>query len=271
MKSLSLIKRIAVPIGLVSFLGVGSLLSPQPASAIIINGSFESSPTVLTGWNLNGVVSMQTASFGVTPTNGFNQALATTGNGSLSTNNTGGLEDFLGVPLGIFDNPSDPFYGAAAQGSAIYQSFAAQAGDTVTLDWNFLTNDTAQPDYAFLFLAKDSDLGTLTYNDLIKLNSSAGLISLTSVFCQPTSPCEQTGYRPYSASITSSGTYVLGVGVVDVLDTDGDSGVLLDNVKLNQSGTNVPEGSTLGGLGLMGLVGLTQCYLRHRQTRTPIH
>ncbi|MDJ0845979.1 hypothetical protein [Crocosphaera sp.] len=254
MKEKRTITKLFTSLSLVTFVNIISGIVSESANAAIVNGSFE---TGLNGWMTGGVVSIENGSFGVTPTDGVNQALATTADGSLPTSVIDGLEDFLGVPLGIFDDPGDPFLGAATEGSALKQTFTAQAGDTLTLDWNFLTDDTVNPDYAFVILSPETELNNLTFDDLIKLSASDGLMGSASIFA------EETGYGSFSASIPTDGTYLLGIGVIDAGDVIGDSGVLLDNVVLEQQPTSVPEGSSLISLGLLGACFLGQLGLRH--------
>jgi hypothetical protein len=64
---------------------------------------------------------------------------------------------------------------------------------------------------------------------------------------------KETGYQPYSHTFTSGGTYTLGFGVVDVDltgngDTTVNSALLIDNIKVTNSSTTVPEPSVIFGL-----------------------
>ncbi len=243
MKENSTLTKLFASLSLVTSVNIFAGILSESAHGAIVNGNFENG---LNNWMTGGFVNLENSSFGVTPTDGMNQTLGTTADGSLPTSVINGLEDFLGIPLAIFDDPNDPFFGAATEGSALKQTFMAQAGDTLTLDWNFLTNDSFNPDYAFVILSPENDLNSLTFNDLTRLNSSNGVISSSSVFS------DETGYLSFSISIPTDGTYLLGVGVVDVGDVLGDSGVLVDNVVLTQQTTKVPESSSLISLGLLG-------------------
>lgn len=65
------------------------------------------------------------------------------------------LANFLGVETDKLDDPNDPFFGSAVQGSAIQQEFDANAGDTFRFDWTFTTeadpnNINGTGDYAFV-------------------------------------------------------------------------------------------------------------------------
>ncbi|MFM6633413.1 MAG: PEP-CTERM sorting domain-containing protein, partial [Microcystis panniformis] len=63
---------------------------------------------------------------------------------------------------------------------------------------------------------------------------------------------KETGYQPYMITISVSGNYILGFGVVDVDKTGGgnatgNSALLVDNIKLTNI-AKVPEPDTLFGL-----------------------
>lgn len=254
MKEKITLTKLFASLSLVTSINIISGIVSESAHGAIVNGSFENG---FNDWMTGGIVTLENSSFGVTPTDGVNQALGTTADGSLLTNVTNGLEDFLGVPLGIFDDPGDPFFGAATEGSALKQTFTAQAGDTLTFDWNFLTDDSVNADYAFVILSPESELSSLTFSDLVRLNASNGLMGSSSIFVG------ETGYGSFSASIPTDGTYLLGVGVIDAGDVLGDSGVLVDNVILDQQPTSVPENSSLIGLGLLGAWFLGQLGTRY--------
>jgi hypothetical protein len=244
--------KLTVLTSIFGLLGAASLAVSNPAEAAILNGDFENG---LTNWTTAGDVDLQT-------TGGNSQALLTTSaisdvdNLNVSGNDPnyvgfdGGLEESLGLSFGGLDPDANNFI-AAIEGSAIQQTFAAQAGDSLTLDWNFLTDDTQ--DYAFIALAKSNQLSTLSYNNLTTLSNSDGLIASNSGFAS------ETGVRQYSYTFASAGTYTLSLGVVDVTDVASSSGLLVDNVKLTPKktdGQKVPEPNLIAGLVLLGAFGL---------------
>ncbi|MCU0536452.1 MAG: hypothetical protein MUD14_21400 [Hydrococcus sp. Prado102] len=245
--------KLTVFTSIFGLLGAASLAVSTPAEAAILNGDFENS---LTNWTTVGDVNVQT-------TGGNSQALLTTAATSDGDNLNvsgkepnyvgfdGGLEEYLGLSLGSLDPDANNFI-AAIEGSAIQQTFTAQAGDSLTLDWNFLTDDTQ--DYAFIALAKSNQLSTLSYNNLTTLSNSNGLIASNNGFQS------ETGVRQYSYTFASAGTYILSLGVVDVTDVASSSGLLVDNVKLtpkNTDGQKVPEPNFILGLVLLGAFGLS--------------
>lgn len=204
----------------------------------ISNSSFESG--TFFGWQTIGSISIETEEFGVTPTDGEFQALLTT-----SASDSGGpvlssdLGDFLDFPV-----PLDiPFNADITEGSAIKQTLSLEAGDILTFDFNFLTNETIYDqnpdtynDFAFYTLVS-GDMAP----DVEKLADTGD-----TVFSSSTSFDTETQY--ISFEILRSGTYTLGFGVVDVDDADDsfDSALLIDNLQIISSDELLPERPPLG-------------------------
>ncbi|MBD3559009.1 proprotein convertase P-domain-containing protein, partial [Planktothrix sp. FACHB-1355] len=195
---------------------------PGPVS---LNESFESGN--FGDWETFGNTGIQTAAFGVNPTDGTYQALITNGTGSVGQPN---LESLLGLAPGSLDSLGN---GNATEGSAIAKTITVSAGDQLSFDWNFLTNEAQSSsfnDFAFISLTPE-DNSTLanTYSPLVPLGGSFS---------------QQTGYGTFSHTFTNSGTYTLAVGVLDVSDSVVDSAVLVDNLSLassNSSGVHTVE------------------------------
>lgn len=104
------------------------------AADIIVNGGFENG---FTGWSTTGITSVQTAAFGSGPTQGTQDALMESGDGSGFTT-AAGLASFLGLSAGVLQGiATDQVTG----GSAINQTITVNARDALTFDWNFLTNE----------------------------------------------------------------------------------------------------------------------------------
>jgi hypothetical protein len=190
-------------------------------------------------------------SFGVTPVNGSYQAVLQTCfflnacDDSKSLTNASNLQSFLGLSANQLSNLF------VTEGSAIKQTITANAGDVLSFYWNFLTDeDATNVDY--------SDFAFFTLN-----NTLYRLADIKSSF--PVNPsfshlAKETGYQPYTITISVSGNYILGFGVVDVDKTGGgdntiNSALLVDNIKLT-NGVKVPEPDTIFGLLLtLGLAG----------------
>jgi hypothetical protein len=223
---------------LISATAISVLASSTSASGVVLNGSFETGN--FTNWTTTGDTSIQDSGFGVTPTDGnYQAALQTLANttGASASN----LENFLGLSSGTLTNSG------ATEGSAILQIIEANTGDVLSFDYNFLTDEVPGNsdfnDFAFFTLN----------NDLIFLADTLSPDLFSPSF---SSFAEETGYKSFSYTLTSSGTYTLGFGVVDMDNTGGgdtgvNSGLLADNVKT----TPVPEPMTiLGSLAALGFM-----------------
>jgi len=182
------------------------------------NGSFETGD--YQGWNTIGDTSIETDHLGIFPTDGHKQALITTGDSDAGGSVVDGdLEEFLDLKHGSLDNL---VHGDAVEGSVIKQTFTVEAGDVVSFDWNFLTNEST-PD--------------ATYNDtaFFSLNGFTLELADTNAHFQHADHVdgfdEQTGEQTLTFSIAKAGTYTIGFGVVDVGDDSVDSGLVIDNLE----------------------------------------
>ncbi|MDJ0774078.1 MAG: pre-peptidase C-terminal domain-containing protein [Mastigocoleus sp. MO_167.B18] len=195
---------------------------------LVDNGGFETG--TFTNWQTIGDTSIETSNFGVIPSSGAFQALLTNG-----ASDSGGsvidsdLEQFLGLSSGALDNLANA---DVTEGSAIKQTFSAQAGDVLTFDWNFLTNETTPDnffnDFAFFSITPfTTQLADTTYP--LFAETFAGDFN------------EETGYQNVSIAISQPGTYTLSFGVVDVGDNIVDSALLIDNIQVGPDGSDQIE------------------------------
>ena len=214
--------------GLLSLLSLATLVEVNSAQALV-NGSFETGD--FTGWETTGNTSIETFGFGSGPTDGDFEAFLSTAQPTVSDLE---IENFLGLAVGSLD---DLGTNDARVGSAIKQTVTAKAGDILTFDWNFLTNESTPAffnDFAFV---------SLTGLNLLADTFSPFVTSLTPFD-------EETEFQTFSFTFETAGTYTLGLGVADIFDTLVDSGLLVDNVELE----SVPEPTSI--LSLLSLVAL---------------
>ena len=157
------------------------------------------------------------------------------------------LETFLGLQQGDLDGLNN---GPVMNGSAISQMITVSAGSMLSFDYDFLTNQPTVPPlyavnpFAFVTVPVLQDFA----DDFSPLMTSS------------TSFAQETGYNTFTETFTTAGTYLLGIGVVNVTDNMYSSGLLLDNFQLTggsiinpgfESG-NFSGWSTLGNTSIVG-------------------
>jgi hypothetical protein len=103
----------------------------------------------------------------------------------------------------------------------------------ITLKYDFLTDEIqpgAHNDFAFWELNSGAiHVFADSNSSLTPTNASNTVFSL------------ETGYQTLTISIVTTGTYVLGLGVMDATTADNPSGLLIDNIQV----TPVPEPTTV--------------------------
>jgi PEP-CTERM motif len=209
--------------GAISLIGFASVFGATPSQAAIINGSFETGD--FTGWETIG------------------NATASNKEASLSSDGVAdtSLETFLGLGIGNLDKLNNI---NAINGSAIKQTITVKAGDVLSFDWLFKTEDY------------------LPYNDFSFYSISSEANKLADVF--------QVGDFGQAASQTSytfqtEGSYTLGFGVVNAIDQGVNSNLNVDNLKI--SSTSVPEPGSILGVLAVGAFGVTWVTKRKQQPK----
>jgi hypothetical protein len=236
---------------------------PEPSTnATLINGGLETGD--FRGWTTLGETSIETSAFGSDPTEGTYQALLSTGGATFSGSI---IEEFLGLEAGSLDNLGNnldfiPFpRGSATQGSAIRQTFTANAGDTLTFNWNFLTNDAVFPsfnDFSFVSISSLSELADTMFPAVIS--------PMTQFF-------QETGFQTFSFTIPTTETYTLGIGVTDWRDSTVDSGLFVDNVTLTSVPdpiTSVPEPTSVLSVLAFGALGAGSVLKRKQRQKAGV-
>jgi len=140
------------------------------------------------------------------------------------------LETFFSLPADTLLGLGN---GSPIEGSGLSRTFTAAAGDTLSFSYNFLTNEEIPSgldvvnDFAFVSITP----GVVT----VAADTFTPLVASTTVF-----PLE-SGYQTWSNVLTAGGAYTLQIGVVDVVDGDRDSALLLDNLLV--AGSLLPNSS----------------------------
>jgi hypothetical protein len=236
-------------LGATALLAVAMLLLPAKVGRAAAPEGFET--LVLDGTNSIGDASIRTPNyFGITPTQGNHMLLLTTistvgahdpGPNQSGTNATtvAGVAGFLGI------SSSNIRDGAATgtEGSAFSLSLGfLPVGAVITFDYNFLTNDFSpggHNDFAFY------TLGAAGNTPIIADELSPAQFATTGVG----NPFGlETHFQTKTITITTAGTYTLGLGVMDATTFDTESALLVDNIAVV-----IPEPSTIG-LGIAGAV-----------------
>lgn len=201
-------------------------LPTSSTNPTLLNGGFETGN--FAGWTTLGESSIQTSAFGSSPSEGWFEALLSTGGATFADSI---LEEFLGLDSGSLDQIAKQSTGIneATEGSAIRQTFTAKAGDILSFDWNFLHNIDI-PELPGIF----NDFAFVSINSVSTLANATSPLLMTSM----TPFSQETGFQTFSFTIPTTGQYSLGIGVVDVGDRTVDSGLLVDNVTLT-SGHNL--------------------------------
>lgn len=171
-------------------------------------------------WSTSGETSIVNVSFGVTPSDGLQQALMVAN--EVSTTRFS-LETFLGLSRARLNEVES---GVATRGSAIRRVFDVEVGDVLEFDWDFLTsepNTNGRDDFAFLSVSPG--------DTVIKLG---GVSDATQI--SPTSFNSETGVQRFEHTFTEAGEVTIGFGVAQVDGPFLESALLIDDVKLNGFG-----------------------------------
>ena len=224
------------------------LAAAMPARAAIVNGGFEGFPD-FTGYSTLGNTSVQGSSY-KTPTEGTQQALLSNNTNAVpgstgATTNIGSLDAFVNLGSGVLEGQG------AKSGTAIKQTFTANAGDKISFSTDFVTNDRTNPDFAFFTLQSGS-----TTTEIVLATAGVTPTVPTNALVEDVGSDfnRETGYTTTTLTLVAGGTYTLAFGVVNFGDTNVTSGLLVDNIALaagpGGGGVPLPAGAYLMTLGL---------------------
>jgi VCBS repeat-containing protein len=130
------------------------------------------------------------------------------------------VENFLGLAPGALDQMVD---GDATVGSGLKTGVVVSAGDTVSFQWNFITLDyVPYDDFAFV-VTPDGVAYKLSDSQQVGGEGGDGT----------------TGWQTFSMVATHTGLFELRFGVMNVLDEQINSTLLVDNVQINGSSPDV--------------------------------
>ena len=249
-------------------------------AATLFNGGFEDG---FAEWETIGDFGIETSTFGSIPVEGNSQAFLSTayqeviglddnfnpiigGDAVPATfisgiNEGESLEGFLGLSSFFGESLDSIATASPIEGSAIRRSFTAQAGQVISFFWNFLTNESVEQsaiddftfpnfnDFAFVSIQSDSA------NELFSLADTVADFTDSSA-----SYDNETGYQQFTYTVPTTGTYTLGIGVVDVGEATRTSALLVDDV-------DVPEPGTALALLVGGALGTTAMRRRNKASQ----
>jgi hypothetical protein len=234
------------PLKRLEFLAGLALLLPALGQAQVVNGGFETGN--VSGWGVAGQAAAHDATFGVTPTHGsYAGYIENTGNGTILAPD---METALHLPTGTVLTFVS---GTPTRGTVMWQNVTVAAGQSLTFDWNFMSDelneDPIYNDFAF-YSVVGATSGVADSFLLASRNSSSftpgGPVGFDGL----------TGWSSATYTFTASDTYRIGFGVMNVTDGGHNSALMLDAI-------TVPEPGCGALLGLFTLL-LVRSAMRRR-------
>ncbi|MEM8613077.1 MAG: filamentous hemagglutinin N-terminal domain-containing protein [Cyanobacteria bacterium P01_H01_bin.105] len=213
----------------------GPALKVEATGSIIVGGdititSADTTLSPLLNWDSLGEVLFETSEFGTGPTPAPAQIVLNSGENTVSQ---AVLETFLGLNPGDLDSLGS---GDAVNGTGVRTSFTAQAGDTVSFDWNFVTDQ--DPGMVF----DDNDFAVVVLSGAPTLLANTGFPDGTSSGLTPSPDGFEnfgirffsfdfgTGTESFEATLPAAGDYTLGIALINEGNAFDQSLLLVDNV-----------------------------------------
>jgi len=146
------------------------------------------------------------------------------------------LDTFFGAPAGTIEaNIPD-----ATSGDGLYQSVTGSAGDTVSFFWSLVETDyPPYDDTVFAIVSQDGNL--LHYENLGCLVGGGGSCDHI-VGDGGTQP-----WTSFSYTLPSAGTYQIGIGAINTMDSSVDPYLFVDDAagSFSSNFSNTPEPATV--------------------------
>ena len=151
------------------------------------------------------------------------------------------LEAFFGLAAGALNAPLSPSGNDAIEGSGAQLDFTIASIQTLRFEFSLLTNETDAwaPDFRDYFFTTLTGQPITVQGDVF----ASPLVASATIFDR------ETGWGVVEWLDLPAGTYTLGVGLVDVEDSDLGTAVLFDNIQLIPE----PRAALLTSLGLAGM------------------
>jgi PEP-CTERM motif-containing protein len=229
-------------------------LAPAVHGAVVVQDFESGLPAGSTTGDAQTIGTFQ----GIAPAGGSNQLLLTTinqtndgttplagaGKDAVTVNS---VASFVGTTIATLKFNAQ---NTGQEGSAFKMTLALNVGDVVSFKYDFLTAEDptgapATEDFGFASLVLSGSL--VNYQILGHTTTAAGSLGGPTFFNETGSSGNH--FSTYQFTITTAGTYTLGIGIMDAKNTEIASGLLVDNISI----TAVPEPSTIG-LGIAGAV-----------------
>jgi hypothetical protein len=233
--------------GVAGALAVAGILSAGPAGAAIINGDFETGN--LSGWTAIGAA-FATGSTSVTTFDSTVWTIGAAGTTMAQMNSDGAgiatIESTLGLASGSLNAfNTNPDGGSLTNGAAIYQSFTANAGDSISFAWDYVARDyVPYNDPAFAILIGPDLLASITV-----LASTHGLGI-------PVGTSGHSGWQTFSQTLTQTGSYTIAFVTTNDKDEVLDSALFIDDTAGSCTPACPPPVNGVPEPGSMALVGL---------------
>ncbi len=239
-------------------LAAGALVAGQAVAAplSLSNADFETCD--LSGWSTLGSV-FATPSTSVTTFDSTNWSIFAAGTAMAQLNSNGAtlatIESTLGIVSGTLNAlNTNPNGGGITNGAALYRSFTAQAGDSISFAWDYVARDYIpfnDPSFAIL-IGPDSSIDVLaTINGLGQAVGTSG----------------HSGWQTYSKTFATTGDYTLAFVTTNDKDTVLDSALFIDATAGSCNPTCPPPINKVpepGVLALTGFAALNAFALRRR-------